>query len=58
MNIRNPADTGCCRFPFPDDLILQDTNLDIKGNQVLQVPEYKGSAFTVGLSDGERGDLL
>ena len=46
-------------FRFPDDLIPnQDTNLDIKGNQVLQVPEYKGSAFvTWDYPMGERGDF-
>ena len=44
---------------FPDGLIPnQDTNLDIKGNQVLQVPEYKGYAFlTWGIPLGENGDF-
>ncbi len=44
---------------FPDDLIPnQDTALDIKGNRVLQVPEYKGSAFvTWDKPLGDRGDL-
>jgi iron complex outermembrane receptor protein len=46
-------------FRFPDDLIPnQDTNLDIKGNRVLQVPDYKGSAFvTWDYPMGDRGDL-
>ncbi len=44
---------------FPDDLIPnQDTNLDIKGNRVLQVPDYKGSAFvTWDKPMGDRGDF-
>ncbi len=44
---------------FPDGLIPnQDTNLDIKGNRVLQVPDYKGSAFvTYDLPLGDNGDL-
>ena len=46
-------------FRFPDGLIPnQDTNLDIKGNQVLQVPEYKWSAFvTWDYPMGDRGDF-
>ena len=46
-------------FRFPDGLVPNaDTNLDIKGNRVLQVPDYKGSAFiTWDYPMGDRGDI-
>lgn len=55
--IRDGAD-----IRFPDTIIpALDSNLDIKGNQVLQVPEYKGSfwaSYSLPLGDNGTVDFM